>query len=168
MSYIYNHSTPTGTFPAHHADHGPSKKVPSIESLLPNFDRWSIGFDGMFQSLVAASATKTTYPPYDITKFGEKYVIELAVAGFRQKDVEITVKEHTLTVASKAASAKKTPGQKAEKLHSGIARRDFKLNFALADHIEVKEAKLEDGILTITLEQEIPEELKPKVIPITG
>ena len=136
---------------------------------LPNLDRWSIGYEHLLKTLSSSAPTaKVTYPPYNITQFDEKYVVELAVAGFRRDEIDITVKDRTLTVASDTSAVEEIPGQKGKELHRGIARRDFKLNFALAEHIEVKEAKLEDGILTITLEQEIPEELKPKVIPITG
>jgi len=136
---------------------------------LPNLDRWSIGYEHLLKTLSSSAPTsKVTYPPYNITQFDEKYVLELAVAGFRRDELDITVKDRTLTVASDTSAIDETPGQKGKELHKGIARRSFKLNFALAEHIEVKEAKLEDGILTITLEQEIPEELKPKVIPITG
>ena len=140
-----------------------------FSALLPKYDRWSVGYEPLFHRLSDAAPTeKVTYPPYNITQFDDTYVIELAVAGFRSDEIDITVKDRTLTVASDTSAIDETPGQKGKELHKGIARRSFKLNFALAEHIEVQEAKLEDGILTITLEQEIPEELKPKVIPITG
>lgn len=136
---------------------------------FPSYPTWSIGYDQLLHRLSdSAPTSKVTYPPYNITQFDEKYVVELAVAGFRRDEIDITVKDRTLTVASDTSAIDETPGQKGKELHKGIAQRSFKLNFALAEHIEVKEAKLEDGILTITLEQEIPEELKPKVIPITG
>lgn len=132
------------------------------------YDRWSIGYEPLFHRLSDAAPTaKVTYPPYNITQFDEKYVLELAVAGFRRDELDITVKDRTLTVASDTSVIEEAPGQKGKELHKGIARRSFKLNFALAEHIEIKDAKLEDGILTITLEQEIPEKLKPRVIPIT-
>lgn len=134
----------------------------------PAYDRWSIGYDRLFHRLSDSAPTaKVTYPPYNITQFDDKYVLELAVAGFRRNELDITVKERTLTVASDTSVSEETPVEKGKSLHKGIARRSFKLNFALAEHIEVSDAKLEDGILTITMEQVVPEELKPKVIPIT-
>ena len=101
-----------------------------------------------------------TYPPYNIYKNRDTYVLELAVAGFGKEDIEITVKELQLTVEGRLEASQE------QAVHKGIATRDFKQNFVLAEYVVVKGAELKDGMLRITLEQELPEELQPKVIKI--
>ena len=134
----------------------------TIQSLFPQFNRWAIGFDPLLHTLqqVSATAKQATYPPYNIYKDEDKYVLELAVAGFGKEDITISVKELQLTVEGRLEASEKEP------IHKGIATRDFKQNFVLAEYVVVKGAELKDGMLRITLEQELPEELQPKVIKI--
>ena len=135
----------------------------TITSLFPQFNRWAIGFDPLLQTFTSVSqATKTSgYPPYNIFKYKDNYVLEVAVAGFSREDITVTVKELTLTV-----EGVKLPSVD-EYVHKGIANRDFKQEFVLAEYVVVKGAELKDGMLRITLEQELPEEKKPKVITIS-
>jgi len=134
----------------------------TITSLFPQFNRWAIGFDPLFDTFkhVAAQAKTASYPPYNIYKDEDTYVLELAVAGFSKDDITISVKELQLTVEGQLEASKKEP------IHKGIATRDFKQEFVLAEYVIVKGAELKDGLLRITLEQELPEELQPKVIKI--
>jgi len=134
----------------------------TITSLFPQFNRWAIGFDPLLDTFkhVAAQAKAASYPPYNIFKYKDNYVLEIAVAGFVKEDIKISVQELTLTV-----EGVKLPSVD-EYVHKGIANRDFKQEFALAEYIVVKDAELKDGLLRITLEQELPEELQPKVIKI--
>ena len=134
----------------------------TINSLFPNINRWAIGFDPMFATLreIALEAKTSTYPPYNVLKNGDEHVLELAVAGFSKKDITITVKELTLTVEGKLSDAE------TNYVHKGIAGREFSQNFALAEYVVVKGAELKDGLLRITLKQELPEEKKPKTITI--
>src|SRR5581483_11010309 len=121
------------------------------------FDRFGRLFEDAFSDGVPG------YPPYNIEKLGEnEYRIVMAVAGFSADDVKITAKENTLLVEGK--KAEKQNG--AKYLHRGIASRAFERTFELADHIQVTGAKLENGLLVIDLKREIPEALKPRVIPI--
>ena len=148
----------------------PLAKAPkplTIADILPNFDRWSIGYTSAFQELqeLAKAAKNASYPPYNITKLGDgKFTVEIALAGFRKEDISISVEERVLTVSSETVDDDNP--KFGEVLHHGIAQRDFKTTFALAEYVEVKEANLQDGILTIKLEQELPEEKKPKYIEI--
>lgn len=141
-------------------------------SLSPLF-RQTVGFDHfneLFDALSNDQESHKTYPPYDIVKYGENnYQIVMAVAGFNQSDITITVEDGNLKVAGKHSEAK--PADDAPKtsyLHQGIAKRGFKRNFRLADNLKVENAKLENGLLSIDLKQEIPEEKKPQLIPINN
>ena len=138
-------------------------EVLTITSLFPQFNRWAIGFDPMLDTFkqVAANSKAAGYPPYNIYKNKDTYVLELALAGFTKEDISISVKELTLTV-----EGVKLPSVD-EYVHKGIANRDFKQEFVLAEYVVVKGAELKDGMLRITLEQELPEEKKPKVITIS-
>ena len=134
-------------------------------SLAPLF-RHSVGFDHFDELLNGAlrADQSGSYPPYDIIRDGEdRYQVVMAVAGFSEQDLNITVKENVLTVAGKADT-----GEQGERtwLHRGIARRAFERTFRLADHVRVSNASLRDGLLTIQLERVIPEEAKPRMIPI--
>lgn len=134
--------------------------------MTPLF-RTSVGFDRMHRLMDAAvqmeSAAKS-YPPYNIEKIDENdYRITLAVAGFSEDELSIESKENTLTVTGRKAETE----AKVEYLHRGIAGRAFERRFQLADHIKVVGAHLENGLLHVALEREIPEALKPRLIPIT-
>jgi len=134
----------------------------TINSLFPQFERWAIGFDPLFETLksIASESKMTSYPPYNIFKSKDNYVLEIAVAGFSKEDIKISVKELTLTVEGSALPSVDNY------VHKGIASRDFKQDFALAEYVVVDSADMKDGMLRILLRQELPEEKKPKVIKI--
>jgi molecular chaperone IbpA len=132
--------------------------------LSPLF-RTAIGFDRLVRTLEAARASSEAngYPPYNIEKTGEdRYVLTMAVAGFGPDDLEVVARENVLTVSGRAAQAE----EGSRFLHRGIARRAFERRFALADHMVVKGATLENGLLQIELEREVPEALKPRRIEV--
>ena len=109
-------------------------------------------------------ANAGNYPPYNITVTEDDiYKVELAVAGFSENDLSITVENEELKVTGFQDS---TETDEIQYLHKGIGSRSFERSFALTDHLEVKGAEMKNGILTITLEREIPEALKPKTIKI--
>ncbi|MBX5152164.1 Hsp20 family protein [Rhizobium lentis] len=126
--------------------------------------RSSIGFERMLNALEAAGRAETidNWPPYDIVKTGENdYRIAMAVAGFSQDELAITQEQNMLMV-----SGQKADSEDAQYLHRGIAGRSFQRRFELADHVKVVDAGLVNGLLTIDLKQEIPEEMKPRQIEI--
>lgn len=128
--------------------------------------RSSIGFDRLLNALEAASRVEVidNWPPYDIAKLGEDdYRITMAVAGFAQDDLTITQEQNMLLV-----SGQKAGEDSGEYLHRGIAGRAFQRRFELADHVKVTGARLVDGLLTIDLKRELPEEMKPRRIEITA
>ena len=108
-----------------------------------------------------------SYPPYDIEQKGEDhYRVTMAVAGFKPEEVEVVVHENTLTVSGRAQSETENGGK--DLLYQGIAKRAFERRFQLADYIKVENAGLEDGLLTIDLARQVPEEKKPRRIEIRG
>jgi molecular chaperone IbpA len=141
-------------------------KAVTLEDLFPKLDRWAIGFDPVFATLKQLSNAKAaSYPPYNITKFGDgKFELQLALAGFRKEDLDITVEDRVLTVSSEVVEDDNPAF--GEVIHHGIAQRNFTQNFALAEYVEVESAKMEDGILTIKLITNLPEEKKPKSVDI--
>ncbi|MBC57230.1 MAG: molecular chaperone Hsp20 [Confluentimicrobium sp.] len=130
--------------------------------------RSSIGFDRMLDALEAASRVETldNWPPYDIVKTGEDdYRIDMAVAGFAEDDLTLTQDKNMLIVSGR----KEAPGgDDASYLYRGIAGRSFERRFELADHVRVEGATLSNGLLTVELKREIPEELKPRRIEIAS
>ena len=130
------------------------------------FARSSIGFDRLLDQLetLADHEPSDSYPPYNIEKLGEdRYRVALAVAGFHDEEISITVEENQLTVAGR-----KNEAQGQEMLYRGIAHRPFIRRFSLADFVVVKDAKLANGLLTIELERQLPEAMKPRRIAING
>ncbi|ABS17317.1 MULTISPECIES: Hsp20 family protein [Hyphomicrobiales] len=127
--------------------------------------RSSIGFDRMLNALEAASRVESidNWPPYDIIKTGEDdYRIAMAVAGFTQDELTITQEQNMLFVAGQKAN-----DDNQQYLHRGIAGRSFQRRFELADHVKVVGAGLVNGLLTVDLKREIPEEMKPRQIAIS-
>ena len=126
---------------------------------------FSVGFDSVFDRFFDMDLTRDSgYPPYNIRKINEaQYVIEIALAGFSKKDIEVEVTEGNLTIRSKPE--KETDGDTSF-VHKGIAKRSFLRSFTLSDDIIVKGADLKDGMLIIDLEKVIPEEKKPRLITI--
>lgn len=132
---------------------------------LTPFYRNTVGLDRLFDRITNQldAAPSTNYPPYDIVKTGDNtYEIRLAVAGFREGDIDVEYHEGQLKV-----SGEQKTNESLEYLHHGISNRHFLRTFSLADYVEVREAVVQDGILTVKLEREIPESQKPKQIAIT-
>ena len=140
-------------------------KITSFD--LTPFYRNTVGIDSLFDRITRNidMATNTgNYPPYDIVKTGdETYEIRIAAAGFRQDEIEVEVKDGQLVVHGRH-SAEAQPD--VEYLHHGISNRSFLRTFSLSDYVEVKAAVMKDGVLTVHLEREIPEAMKPKKIAI--
>jgi molecular chaperone IbpA len=133
---------------------------------LTPFYRSTVGFDRVFGLLdQLADGSPQTYPPYNIERTGENaYRITMAVAGFGEGDLSIEAKENTLTVKGEKKS--ETEEKDREFLYRGIGARTFERRFQLADHVEVKGANLENGLLHVDLVREIPEAMKPRTIAI--
>ena len=130
--------------------------------------RHSVGFDRLERMLDSAMRLDdgNSYPPYTIEQVGEdKYRISMAVAGFGENDLDVTINDGTLIVTGKHEGDK---DEDVVYIHRGIAGRAFERRFQLADHIEVKDGVLENGLLHIELERVIPEEKKPRKIAIAG
>ena len=126
--------------------------------------RSTVGFDHLFDMLQQATDAGNGFPPYNIERSDEThYRITLAVAGFREKDLNVEVRDGVLTISGKAEEPKKQ-----DFLHHGIAGRAFDRSFQLAEHVEVRAAKLENGLLHVDLERIVPEEKKPRRIAINA
>ena len=141
----------------------------TLRSLdIPSIHKFGIGFDTMFDELMRATAQQSNnnYPPYNIVKHSDDHFsIELAVAGFKEGDIDVQVEKNQLTVQGSKSISIDTPNT--EYLHRGISARNFVRNWTLADYVEITGATVADGILTINLERKVPEEEKPKKIAIT-
>jgi len=128
--------------------------------------RSTVGFDSlasMLDEVASFDNQADTYPPYNIERLSEnEYRITMAVAGFGKQDVQIDVKENTLSIRGEKKVLDKEPTF----LHRGIASRAFERRFQLADHVVVRSADVKDGLLSVDLEREIPERLKPRTIEI--
>ena len=137
----------------------------TLRSLdIPSIHKFAVGFDSMFDELLRTTAQTTNYPPYNIVKYSEdKFAIELAVAGFKDGEIDVQVERNQLTVTGEQSVNLDQP---VEYLHRGISARSFSRSWTLADHVEIKGAEVANGILTINLERVIPEEQKPKKIAI--
>ncbi|MGO9006884.1 MAG: Hsp20 family protein [Beijerinckiaceae bacterium] len=131
--------------------------------------RSTVGFDRLFNLIDQAAGLETvpTYPPYNIERTGENnYRITVAVAGFSEHELSIESKESTLTIRGSKQSSPRPDEEKKEVLHQGIAARAFERRFQLADHVLVRGAVLENGLLHVDLVRELPEAQKPRQIPI--
>ena len=128
--------------------------------------RSTVGFDSlasMLEQVAGFDNEANAYPPYNIERLTEnEYCITMAVAGFSKQDVQIEVKENTLSIRGE----KKEADQERTFLHRGIASRAFERRFQLADHVEVRGADVKDGLLSVDLEREVPERLKSRTIEI--
>jgi molecular chaperone IbpA len=140
----------------------------TLRSLdIPSIHKFAVGFDNIFDELHRATAQQanTNYPPYNVIKYtDDQFAIELAVAGFRDGEIDIEVENNQLTIKGEQAADNR---EGLEFLHRGISARNFVRTFTLADHVEIVEAHTANGILTISLERKIPEEKKPKKIAIS-
>jgi molecular chaperone IbpA len=127
--------------------------------------RSTVGFDRLFSLFDQPGDSTPGYPPYNIERTGENaYRVSVAVAGFAERDLNIEVKENTLTIRGEKET--KTDEHKGETLYQGIAARAFERVFQLADYVQVKGASLENGLLHVDLVREIPEAKKPRQIAI--
>ena len=134
---------------------------------IPAIHKFGIGFDNLFDDLmrVTQHQATTNYPPHNVIKTGDDTVtIEVAVAGFAEGEIDISLDQRQLVISG----AKATEHDQAhEYLHRGISQRDFKQTFPLSEHVEVNGASISNGILTVYLERKVPESAKPKSIAIT-
>ena len=135
---------------------------------LPTFHRATIGFDRLFDELergFANSPNGNGYPPYNIAQVNDdEYVITLAVAGFSMDNLDIEKDKNVLKIEGTAPKG----DEEVNYLHKGIAGRNFRREFTLADHVEVVNATLDNGMLNVYLKREVPEELQPKKIEINA
>ena len=134
---------------------------------IPQLHKFGLGFDNLFDDLMRVSnmQSNSNYPPHNVIKTGEDtFTIEVAVAGFAEGEIDISLDKHQLVIKGER---KREDDASYEYLHRGISRRDFTHTFTLADHVEVKHASIQDGILSVYLERQVPEEAKPKSIAIT-
>ena len=139
----------------------------TFDSIWRDISPFAVGFDRTFDTLellASSRAKETNYPPYNIRKISEnQYAIELAVAGFEDKDIDIELVEETLTIKGNR------PKEASDGLlHQGLAARDFVKKFVLSDDMEIKGAALSNGMLYIGLERIIPDEKKPRKIKLTS
>jgi molecular chaperone IbpA len=136
----------------------------------------SVGFDSMFDHFESmfddnffnlTPALTTNYPPYNIVKSGKnKYDIEIALAGFNKKDINVNVEDGMLTIETKKEEKASEKDEDGEVLHKGISKRYFKRSFSIANDVEVKGAELKDGLLRVSMEKIIPEGKKLKTINV--
>ncbi len=127
------------------------------------FRKMSVGFDRVFDQLTNGSHWESpSYPPYNIVRVDRyNHIIELAVAGFKKSELDIELEKNILTIKGESDSS-----EKQKLVHQGIASRSFHRRFSVSDNVEVRGASLEDGILSIHMEEVVPEEEKPKKIEI--
>jgi len=133
------------------------------------YRRSTVGFDRLFDMLENSSFGNggENYPPFDLIRTGENdYRIELAVAGFKSDEIDITAQQNVLIVSGSKKEENESKG--ADYIYRGIANRSFERRFALADHIQIKGADMKDGMLQIELVREIPEAMKPRKIAVGG
>ena len=142
----------------------------TLRSLdIPSIHKFTVGFDNIFDELQrVTSQTRDNYPPYNVIKHSDdQFSIELAVAGFHDGDITVEVESNQLTIKGEQTQNLDDLLKDIEYLHRGISARNFVRTFTLADHVEVANALVANGILTISLERKIPEEKKPKKIAIS-
>lgn len=135
-----------------------------LDIMFRDFNRFTVGFEPTLRMLdKARSSINDGYPPYDLEQLGpEKYRLSMAVAGFKADDIDITIQNGTLDITGNTSKDDKDKTY----LHKGIASRSFKRTFYLNAYLKVTKSELIDGILAIDFEQELPDTMKPKKIPI--
>ncbi len=145
-----------------------SKDLSIFNSLRP----FSIGFDDMFDQFESmlgngGMTMQSNYPPYNIRKTGkDNYSIEVALAGFNKKDVEVEFEDNILTVRTKLLNKSDEQNENGEIIHKGISQRQFARSFTIADDVKVNDAELKDGLLTIGCERILPDHKKKRLIDI--
>ena len=133
---------------------------------IPHFYKFGVGFDTIVDELLRISQQQSqqNYPPYNVVRDTEdKFTIEVAVAGFEQGEIDVTIEGSMLVIRGEQTRQEDTR----DYLHKGISARDFTRSFGLAEHVEVIGAEVTNGILSIKLERQVPESAKPKAIAIT-
>jgi molecular chaperone IbpA len=137
-------------------------KVITINDLFPRLDRLSIGWSPLLDQLKEITQNKPSYPPYDIVALKDDVtLLNVAVAGFSKNEVSVTVQDSVVTIEGEQEAK-----QQGDVVYQGIATRNFKLSLAIAEYWEVTNALLENGMLTVQFNKNLPEEKKPKVIPV--
>ena len=145
-----------------------SKDLSIFNSLRP----FSIGFDDMFDQFESmlgngSLSVQSNYPPYNIKKTGQdNYSIELALAGFNKKNVEVEFEDNLLTVRTKQFNKSENKNEDGEIIHKGISQRQFARSFTIADDVKVNGAELKDGLLTVACERVLPDHKKKRLIEI--
>jgi len=138
---------------------------------IPSISKFAVGFDSIIDELMRTNAqqTNTNYPPYNVIKHtDDKFTIELAVAGFDEQDIKITVDKNVLLIKGEQRQDVGELDKEVEYLHRGISARNFTRSFTLADYVEVVDATAANGILKVELERQVPEAAKPKTIAINS
>ncbi len=145
-----------------------SKDLSIFNSLRP----FSVGFDDMFDQFEnilgnGSLNMQSNYPPYNIRKTGnDKYSIEVALAGFNKKDVEVEFEDNLLTVRTKQANKFENNNEDGEIIHKGISQRQFARSFTIADDVKVNGAELKDGLLIIACERIVPDYKKKNLLKL--
>lgn len=138
----------------------------TLRSLdIPSIHKFAVGFDNLFDEMMRINAQQgsVNYPPYNVVQINEdEYMISLAVAGFGPDNIDVTKEGNFLIITGNAVH----PIEDINYLHKGISNRSFRREFKLADHVDIENANLELGILSIHLKRNVPEEQKPKKIAI--
>ena len=133
------------------------------DKLFNEFFRSTIGLDRLFHQLVNTSQVNSNYPPYNIVQKDNTTFIEIALAGYSKENLSIVVEDGVLSIEAKGLP---DSGDGRTHIHKGIATRKFKRDFKLGEYVKVESADFDNGLLTVTLQEIIPEEKKPKVIDI--
>ena len=131
----------------------------------PIFSSLFVGFDRLFENMAqlsAGSKSLPSYPPFNVVKDGDHYIVEVALAGIDKKDLNVEVQENTLSISYESSNKEESDN----KLYRGIAQRSFRRQFSLSEDVEVTGAIFKNGLLQIDLERIIPEEKRPKQIKI--
>ena len=131
----------------------------------PIFSSLFVGFDRLFENMAqmsAGSKSLPSYPPFNVVKDGDQYIVEVALAGIDKKDLDVEVQENTLSISYDSSNKEESDN----KLYRGIAQRSFRRQFSLSEDVEVTGAIFKNGLLQIDLERIIPEEKRPKQIKI--
>lgn len=133
-------------------------------TALQQLNRAIIGFDRLFAD---RAYSNQTYPPYNVVKHGEdSYEIEVAVAGFKLSEIDVEVDNNQLHI--RGNKAEEDTVETTEYLHRGLAYRSFERSFTLAEHMQVGNAGIKDGVLRVAITRNVPEALKPRKIPVLG
>ena len=140
-----------------------------LNAVVDAAQRYSVGFDDLFYRLhsYGMGSVNESYPPYNIVEESNvKWRIEVALAGYNKKDIDVSFEDGQLLIKSKRSDKDESKNSDGNTLYKGIAKRYFERSFTIADDVEVKGAELKDGLLKVSLEKIVPESKKPKTIDI--